>query len=149
MRPRTRLLCFVLTVTATVFVLSGCASDKKVPHPPDSFVIDVTQPVDLTDARKLLESAAIDRGEARKVDAFHSAQRCSEVAAFYAKYMPSAYWKSADRVSLSGASSGFTQAWRYASRTVVITGAPAANGSGCTVMIGDYRRSGRDRYQTR
>ncbi len=143
--------------TAALWVcVAGCASDKKVPQPPESSVVDVTQPAELGAARALLEQATGKAGEAGKVDAYHSNEGCAAVAKFYQREMKGAHWTEQSLAQSPGSPSPvprsnpaglpvFTQSWKYMARTVYVTGATPNDGSGCMVMIASYgRQSGRN-----
>ena len=104
---------------------------------------------DLARARQLIAASAASveeaPGEARKVDAFRSADSCSNVESFYARQMPAAHWTHiAPHVQLN--SGEFAQEWRYSSRSILITG--ASSSTGCTVMIANYSRT-HNRYESK
>jgi hypothetical protein len=124
-------------------LLCACASDKKVPPPPQGVVLDVTQPIDLSRPRQLLGSLIGAAGTARKVDAYGTPESCSSVAVFYDRFMRDAHWSSLHE---QADANGFAQSWKYMSRTSYIVGAPASN-AGCTVITAIYSRAHRNRYE--
>lgn len=145
------------SVLLATILFSACAADKKIPPPPQSNVLDVSQPVDLGRDRELLDSLPKD-GYAKKVDAFNSAQGCAPVADFYTKYMRDASWTelSASQPASDTHSSAwnpagltqFTQSWKYQSRHVYIVGSVPKTGSGCVVMTAIYTKAHRNRYES-
>jgi hypothetical protein len=143
MRSRRELLWVCLSMC----FIAGCAKDKTIPPPPQSARVDVTQPLDLSHARELLEKIPEKRGEAHNVDAYTTPAGCGEVAKFYDGYMSGAHWKGIQS-GTAALPSEFTQGWKYMSRRVYLTGATPQNGAGCVVMVAVYDGS-RDRYESR
>jgi len=145
------------SVLLAALLLTSCAADKKIPAPPESNVIDVSQPSDLARDRELLEGIRDKQGYAKKVDAYRSAEGCSPVADFYTKFMRDTHWTelSASQPSSESHSTRwnpagltqFTQSWKYQSRHVYIVGSVPTSGSGCVVITAIYTKAHRTRYE--
>jgi hypothetical protein len=140
-------------------LISGCASDKKIPPPPQGSILDFTQAADsaqLTRPRQLLEGITGKAGEARKVDAYRTSEDCSKVADFYNQFMAGAHWSAlpvelmqSDDAALKAATGSreFANGWKYMSRTSYIAGAPEP--MGCVVITAIFDHGRRNRYQAK
>ena len=130
-------------------MLTACASDKKIPPPPQGTVIDVSQPADLSRVRELLDAIPQKQGYAKKVVAYRSSEDCAPVARFYGDFMRGTHWTELSAGDNSPAdASAFTQSWKYMSRRAYIVGSTPPGGSGCTVMTAIYDKAHRNRYES-
>lgn len=130
-----RVLIFLLAIAV---LATGCASDKKIPPPPQGSIIDVTQPAELERPRQLLEQITAGAGVVRKLDAYRTPANCTSVADFYNQVMQGEHWK--QLAAASPAPGEFASQWKYMSRTAYLVGAPsdAPGGAGCVVIAGVF-----------
>lgn len=129
---------------AITAMLAACAADKKIPPPPRGSLVDVSQPVDLSRPRQLLEAIPDKTGLARKVDAYSTPEDCTAVQKFYNESMQERHW-----TALTHEESGkneFAQSWRYMSRNAYIAGAASSESAGCTIITAIYSRGKRTHY---
>lgn len=127
----------LIPLLIAVSLVTGCASDKKIPPPPQGSIIDVTQPAALARPRQLLEQITRRAGVIRKLDAYQTPVDCASVADYYSRAMRAGHWK---LISIAPAAPGeFASQWKYMSRTAYLAGAaPDAPGVGCVVMAGVF-----------